>query len=135
MYDALPVTAFVRPYSDNMADAYAVADVVIGRSGAGTVTELGILGIPAVLVPYPHAKNHQIANARVLERHNTGVIIEEKDLNGGILRDKIFLLLQGKNSRKENQEKLKDDFISDAALRLADEAGRLADFKQDALKT
>ncbi|MBF0122893.1 MAG: undecaprenyldiphospho-muramoylpentapeptide beta-N-acetylglucosaminyltransferase [Candidatus Omnitrophica bacterium] len=124
-YSMLPVTAFIRAYSDNMAEAYSVADVVIGRSGAGTVTEVGLLGIPAVLIPYPYAKNHQIANARVLERYKTGVIIEEKDLNGDILRDKIFLLLQGKSSREENREKLKDDFASDAVIRLADEVDRL----------
>ena len=126
-YATLPIVAFIRAYSDNMADAYAVADVVIGRSGAGTVTELGLLGIPAVLIPYPHAKNHQIANARVLERHKTGVIIEEKDLNGGILRDKIFSLLQGKFSHEENQKKLKDDFAWDASSRLVDEVDRLGD--------
>lgn len=63
-YDGACVTAFI----DDMADAYAWADVALCRSGAGTVAELCAAGLPAVLVPFPHAAHdHQAANARVLE--------------------------------------------------------------------
>ena len=60
----LPVKAYA--FIDNIGDAYAAADVIIARAGAATVTELGLLGIPAVLVPYPFAGNHQKYNADVL---------------------------------------------------------------------
>jgi len=127
-YRTLGVKALVREYMDHMAVAYAAADLVIGRSGAGTVTELGLLGIPAVLIPYPGARDHQKYNARVLERLGTSSIIEEKSLRQGILRDKIFAQLRRDpdgSVRVRNREKLKDDFVSDGAERLCDELLRL----------
>ncbi len=124
-YRQFSCPVFVSEYWENMAEAYAVADIVVGRSGAGTVTELGLLGIPAVLIPYPHAKNHQIENARVLERQNMAAIIQEKDLKGGLLRDKIFLMLEQRISREESQTRLKEDFAVDATDRLIAEIERL----------
>jgi UDP-N-acetylglucosamine--N-acetylmuramyl-(pentapeptide) pyrophosphoryl-undecaprenol N-acetylglucosamine transferase len=129
-YASLPLASFVRSFSGQMADLYSVADVVVARSGAGTVTELGLLGIPAVLIPYPHADEHQRANACVLKRLKTGVIIDEKDLNGDILRDKIFLLIQQMSSRAENQERAKNDFAPDAGERLSAEIDLLVRKKE-----
>jgi UDP-N-acetylglucosamine--N-acetylmuramyl-(pentapeptide) pyrophosphoryl-undecaprenol N-acetylglucosamine transferase len=126
-YRRLSFPFFVSEYWENMADAYAVADIVIGRAGAGTVTELGLLGIPAVLIPYPHAKNHQIENALILEQLKTVLIILEKDLKPGILRDKIFLVLEQGLSREEIRMKLREDFAADAVDRLVAEIERLAD--------
>jgi len=127
-YRALGVKALVREYMDHIAVAYAAADLVVGRSGAGTVTELGLLGIPAVLIPYPGAKDHQKYNARVLERSGTASIIEEKSLRRDILRDKIFSQLRRDPDgavRAGNRKKLKDDFVGDGAERLCDELLRL----------
>jgi len=127
-YRALGVTALVREYIDHIAGAYAAADLVVGRSGAGTVTELGLLGVPAVLIPYPGAGDHQKYNARVLERLGTALIIEEKCLRQDILRDKIFSQLRRDPSgsvRVQNREKLKGDFVCDGAERLCDEVLRL----------
>ena len=128
-YRALGVKAFVRDHTDEMPLAYAAADLVVGRAGAGTVTELGFLGVPAVLVPYPGAGDHQKYNARVLERLGTASIIEEKSLRQDILRDKIFSHLRRDpdgSARARNREKLKDDFVGDGAGRLCDEVLRLA---------
>jgi UDP-N-acetylglucosamine--N-acetylmuramyl-(pentapeptide) pyrophosphoryl-undecaprenol N-acetylglucosamine transferase len=120
-YSQLSFPFFVCEYWENMAEAYAVADIVIGRAGAGTVTELGLLGIPAVLVPYPYAKNHQIDNARILVQLKTVLIILEKDLKPGMLRDKIFSIIEEGLSREKNRKKLKEDFAVDAADRLVTE--------------
>jgi len=120
-YRRLSFPFFVCEYWENMAEAYAVADIVIGRSGAGTVTELGVLGLPAILIPYPFAKNHQIDNARVLERLKTVLIILEKDLKPGILRDKIFLVLGMGMDRAANRKKLSNDIAADAEDRLVTE--------------
>jgi UDP-N-acetylglucosamine--N-acetylmuramyl-(pentapeptide) pyrophosphoryl-undecaprenol N-acetylglucosamine transferase len=123
-YAVLGVKAFVREYMDRMALAYAAADLVVGRSGAGTVTELGLLGVPAVLIPYPGAMDHQKYNARVLERLGTASIIEEKCLRQDILRDKIFSQLKRDPSgsmRIKHRENLKGDFVHDGAERLCDE--------------
>ena len=49
-----------------MEAGYALADVAVARAGAVTVSELAAFGLPAVLIPYPHAGGHQRANAQVL---------------------------------------------------------------------
>ncbi len=121
VYGRFPSPFFLRDQIDTMADAYAVADVVVGRSGAGTVTELGLQGIPGVLIPYPHAKSHQTANAEVLERRGVAVIIQEKDLNPAALGAKIFLALSSSVTREERIRRLNGDMFSDAVRRLSDE--------------
>lgn len=73
-------------FIDDMADAYAAADVVVCRAGATSIAELTVLGIPAVLVPYPHATaDHQTENARALERTGGAVMIRDDDLDGPAL--------------------------------------------------
>jgi UDP-N-acetylglucosamine--N-acetylmuramyl-(pentapeptide) pyrophosphoryl-undecaprenol N-acetylglucosamine transferase len=80
-YQALGLTATVRDYLDDMASAYAAADVVVCRSGASTLAELAAQGKAAILIPYPHAAaNHQDANARVFERAGAAVRITQAEL-------------------------------------------------------
>ncbi len=124
-YVAIGVRALVREYMDTIEMAYAAADIVIARAGAGTVMELGLWAIPAVLIPYPGARDHQKYNAHVLERLGMAVIIEEKCLRQDILRDKIFAQIRRDTSsarRSIDRERLKAFFISNGAERLADEA-------------
>lgn len=72
-------TAFL----DGMADAYAVADLALCRAGASTVAELTLAGVPAVLVPYPHAAaDEQTANAAALEEAGAAVMVADADLDG-----------------------------------------------------
>ena len=60
----------------------AAADLVVCRSGALTVTEIAIVGVPAIMIPFPYAaENHQYYNAKTLEDAGAGMIIEEKDLS------------------------------------------------------
>ena len=73
-----------------MAEAYEWADLVIGRSGAMTVSELSAIGMPSILIPYPHAMdNHQLFNARFLEGKKATVVIDEKQLNPEHLAETI----------------------------------------------
>lgn len=72
----------VLPFLDDMADAYAAADVVVSRAGATTIAELTVLGIPAVLVPYPHATaDHQRGNAEVVMSAGAAVMIDDAALS------------------------------------------------------
>ncbi len=64
-----------------MQYAYSIADLVICRAGATTIAELQRFKIPAILVPYPFAYAHQLANARVLEKQGAAVIIRDEDFN------------------------------------------------------
>lgn len=73
-----PRRVVVVGYLAGMEEAYAAADLVVARSGASTVSELAALGLPAVLVPLPHAAGGvQEANARVLDRAGGAVVLEE----------------------------------------------------------
>ncbi len=73
----------VEPFIDDMAAAYAAADLVLCRAGATTVAELTVAGKPAVFVPFPHAThNHQVHNARFLERQGAALVVEESQLRG-----------------------------------------------------
>jgi UDP-N-acetylglucosamine--N-acetylmuramyl-(pentapeptide) pyrophosphoryl-undecaprenol N-acetylglucosamine transferase len=75
-------SAVILPFLDRMELAYAAADVVVCRSGAGTLAELAAQGKPAVLVPFPQAaEDHQTANARAAEARGAAVIIPEGDLD------------------------------------------------------
>ena len=77
----------VRPYLDDLSDAYAAADLVLARAGASTVGELAALGKPAILVPYPHAaENHQAANAERVAAAGAAVVVADRELEAGRLR-------------------------------------------------
>lgn len=78
-YECYGIRAEVLPFIDDIASAYRDADLVIGRSGAGTIAELTVLGKPSILIPYPFsANNHQLENAKELERAGAAVIIEDR---------------------------------------------------------
>jgi UDP-N-acetylglucosamine--N-acetylmuramyl-(pentapeptide) pyrophosphoryl-undecaprenol N-acetylglucosamine transferase len=72
----------VGPFIDNMAQAYAWADLVLCRAGASTVSEIAAVGIPAVFVPYPYAvDNHQTENALILQKLGAAWIIQQNELS------------------------------------------------------
>ena len=85
----LTISAFI----DDMAAAYAWADLVIGRSGASTVTEIAVAGRASILVPYPHHKDQQqLHNARWLSAAGAATIIEQQLLSGDRLATEISSL-------------------------------------------
>ena len=72
----------VAPYIEDMAEAYTWADLVLCRCGALTITELCIMGRPAILVPLPHAiDDHQTANARVLTDCGGATLLCQRDMD------------------------------------------------------
>jgi UDP-N-acetylglucosamine--N-acetylmuramyl-(pentapeptide) pyrophosphoryl-undecaprenol N-acetylglucosamine transferase len=73
-------------FIDHMELAYAAADVVVCRAGASTLAELTVLGLPSVLIPYPHATaDHQTANARSVSAAGGAVVVADADLDGARL--------------------------------------------------
>lgn len=75
-----PQRLWVGAFIDRMDLAYAASDLVVCRSGATTIAELTRLGKASVLVPYPHATaNHQVENARVLEREGAAAIVYDHE--------------------------------------------------------
>jgi UDP-N-acetylglucosamine--N-acetylmuramyl-(pentapeptide) pyrophosphoryl-undecaprenol N-acetylglucosamine transferase len=89
-YRAAGVDATVHSFTQEMAPIYEAADLAICRSGASTCAELGVFGIPALLIPYPHAvSDHQTANARALEKIGAADLIQEADCTVEWLGDYI----------------------------------------------
>jgi len=93
--DDLRLRYFVTPFiREEIGDVYALSDIVVGRSGAGTVAEICALGKPAVLVPLvPTGGDEQTKNAKRLADIGGAVIIKNADLTGPILLDTITRLL------------------------------------------
>lgn len=84
----------VVPYLHEMPQALAAADLVVSRAGAIGLAEITLRGIPAILVPYPHAsENHQEINARALETHGAALVIRDSELSGAGLSARIRELI------------------------------------------
>lgn len=87
-YQAMGIEADVSPFFGDMASRIGAANFVISRSGASTVSELSVIGRPSVLVPYPHALDHdQAANAAMLEAEGGASVKRQSDLSPEILAD------------------------------------------------
>ncbi len=84
-----------RPYPflrDEMLDALAVADLVVGRAGSSTLAEVTALGLPMVVVPYPHAAGHQRANAKVLADAGAARLVEDEAFDARALLEAAAIL-------------------------------------------
>jgi UDP-N-acetylglucosamine--N-acetylmuramyl-(pentapeptide) pyrophosphoryl-undecaprenol N-acetylglucosamine transferase len=117
--DKCALKRVIRPFIANIHEAYAAADLVVARSGAMTCGEITARGLPAVLVPYPHAKGHQEANARALEKAGSALVILEKELSDENLSQTVLALLK-------DTQRLKGMGESAKALAKSDAAGEIA---------
>jgi UDP-N-acetylglucosamine--N-acetylmuramyl-(pentapeptide) pyrophosphoryl-undecaprenol N-acetylglucosamine transferase len=96
-YAEAGVGAEVTPFIEDMAQAYADADLVICRAGALTISELAAVGVAAVLVPFPAAvDDHQTVNAQFLVREGAAVLIADRDLTPGRLAAELRSLCEGR---------------------------------------
>ncbi|MCX8073165.1 MAG: undecaprenyldiphospho-muramoylpentapeptide beta-N-acetylglucosaminyltransferase [Candidatus Binatia bacterium] len=99
-YAASGARARVCAFIDDMADAYAWADLVVCRAGATTLAELSTVGKPAILVPYPFAADdHQRANAEVWVREGAAEMILDCELSGERLAERIAALAKDPQRR------------------------------------
>ncbi len=97
----------VYPYIDRMEDVYSKADLVLCRAGASTIAELTAIGLPSILIPFPHsAGRHQELNAELLVKRGAAIMTDSGPLKlSNIIKDVIF-----------NPERLKT--MAQAALEL-----------------
>ncbi len=103
------------------------ADLVLSRAGAGTISEIALWGIPAILVPIPEEVSHdQRANAFAYQRTGACIVVEEKNLSANILFSQIENLMKN----KEERERMKLGALSfakpDAARIIAEELVNIA---------
>lgn len=95
----------VSPFIFQMAEAYAVSDIVVSRAGATTLAEITALGKPSVLIPFPYAAaNHQEMNARKLEKLQAAMLILDRELNGKSLAEAIRQLFRNSEIREKMRQ-------------------------------
>ena len=100
--------AKIVPYIYNMEEIMNIADLIVARSGAMTITEIANLGKPSILIPLPNVShNHQLYNAQVLEKIEAAKIILDNELKGENLQKKIMQILQGNTAKKMGENALK----------------------------
>jgi UDP-N-acetylglucosamine--N-acetylmuramyl-(pentapeptide) pyrophosphoryl-undecaprenol N-acetylglucosamine transferase len=110
-----------------MADAYAVADVAVGRAGMMTIAELCAWGIPSILIPLPTAAaDHQRGNARVMAEAGAAIHLPQAALAPGRLESALGSLLSDDARRAEMAARARARGRPDAGARIAALAGILS---------
>ena len=111
--------AKIEPFIENMAEAYAWADLVISRAGAMTISELIASNSLAILIPFPYAiDDHQKINAEILSKNEAGILLEEENLNPEAIDREIEAL--SKDKLHEMAKKLKSLKVSTPEQQIAD---------------
>lgn len=126
-YDALGIRAEVKSFFSDMAEQLSRAHMVISRAGASTVSELAAVGRPSILVPYPHALDHdQATNAATVSAEGGATIFKQAALTPQVLADELAaairdpkkLALAAKNAKKTGRPdaaKVLADILEDLA--------------------
>lgn len=120
-YERLGVEAEVVPFIQDMAGVYARASLAVSRAGATTLAELAIMGVPALLIPYPYAADdHQTTNGAWYAAGRGCLVLPESGLTGEILAQAIRQHLQ-------NPEELHTMAVNMKAMAIPDASGRIVD--------
>jgi len=120
----------VREYLPEMEHALALADVVIGRAGAGTVCELAALGLPAVYVPLPIGNGEQRLNAGPVVAAGGGLLVEDSALDADWVRTHLRVLLDGPDAAETRQRM----GAAAASVGVTDAAGRVVALVEEAAR-
>jgi len=116
----------LHPYIEPFADALAAADLAAARAG-GSIFELAAAGVPAVLVPYPHATaDHQSGNARWMADGGAAVVVPDAELDAGRLAREVRAILAEPGRLAAMSRSARALARPDAAERIADELVGLA---------
>jgi UDP-N-acetylglucosamine--N-acetylmuramyl-(pentapeptide) pyrophosphoryl-undecaprenol N-acetylglucosamine transferase len=117
----------VHGFINRMDLAYAAADVIVSRAGAGTISELCLVGKPVILVPSPNvAEDHQTKNAEALSKNDAAMLISDSKA-AKILVDVVINLISDKNRRDAYSENILKMADRDADVRIAEEVLKLTE--------
>ena len=107
---------------ERMGDVLAAADLVVSRSGAGALCELGCMKKPSILVPLPRSKSRgeQLGNAKYFADNGAALVIEDGQLNGEELAAVLHALLGDRKKLVEMGERAHSLFVPDAEAKIAD---------------
>ena len=118
----------IKSFINQMEVAYSAASLVICRSGAISLSELTAFGKAMILIPFPHAAgNHQEYNARALEEKNAAIIVLQKDLNSGILEEKVKNLIDNNDEIKKLEKYSKANSILNSTDNIVNQIMKIID--------
>jgi len=103
---------------EEMGAALTVADLVVSRAGGSSIGEYPYFGIPAILVPYPHAWRYQKVNADYLSKHGAAQMLEDEHLSEK-LTSLILELIRDNHQRTQMRQKMQSLANKDAATEIA----------------
>jgi UDP-N-acetylglucosamine--N-acetylmuramyl-(pentapeptide) pyrophosphoryl-undecaprenol N-acetylglucosamine transferase len=113
------ITATVFQFIDDIVSAYTVADFIVSRAGASALAEIMAVGLPAILVPYPHsADRHQELNARAVAETGAATMILNGEHSGNMLAERINSLLRDEQSLHLMRSRSKQFGKPDAAEKI-----------------
>jgi UDP-N-acetylglucosamine--N-acetylmuramyl-(pentapeptide) pyrophosphoryl-undecaprenol N-acetylglucosamine transferase len=119
-YTGLGCTARAEAFIEDMAEAYAWADLVVCRAGALTIAELAAAGLPAILVPYPHATDdHQTGNAAYLADAGAAILLPQPELNNEVLARELQRLGSDREVLLAMANRARELAVTDAAQQVA----------------
>jgi UDP-N-acetylglucosamine--N-acetylmuramyl-(pentapeptide) pyrophosphoryl-undecaprenol N-acetylglucosamine transferase len=114
------VDGVVSPFIEDMPGAFARADLVICRAGAGAVAELAAAGKPSILVPFPHSTDqHQLRNAEAFQKAGAAVLVLDHEMDGGRLFEEVEKLRTRPELLQRMGERARTFAHPDAARRAA----------------
>lgn len=120
----------IVPYIYNMEEVMNVADLIIARSGAMTITEVATVGKPAIFVPLPYvSQNHQEYNAKVLEKVGAAKIILNKDLKPELLNEEIEEIIKHPDKIKQMSKQAKQIAMQQVEDKIYEEIKKLCQSK------
>ncbi|MEP1444414.1 MAG: undecaprenyldiphospho-muramoylpentapeptide beta-N-acetylglucosaminyltransferase [Hyphomicrobiales bacterium] len=126
-YELMEIPAEVAPFFENMVGHIGDSHLVICRSGASTTAELAVIGRPAILVPYPHALDHdQAANAAALVENGGGWVKKQDGFTADWLAGELLRMMEDPSLLETAARNAKEQGRADAAQRLANAADALA---------
>lgn len=121
-YAQADIAAVVQPFITDMATAYEAADLVVSRAGATTLAELAVMGLPAVLIPYPFAADdHQAKNAAHYTRGGGALMFRQEEASPELLATRLHELLTGEDKLRRMGRAMHALGEPGAATRLVDE--------------
>jgi UDP-N-acetylglucosamine--N-acetylmuramyl-(pentapeptide) pyrophosphoryl-undecaprenol N-acetylglucosamine transferase len=119
----------VLPFISKMEYAYGVADLIISRAGAITISELCLIGKPVILVPSPNvAEDHQTRNAEALVSKKAALMIPDDQAREQLV-DQMLKLMEDGPLKQEISKNIKQLGIADASQRIADEVMKIIERK------
>ena len=120
----------ILPFISDMAEAYAAATLVVSRAGAGTISELQLLGKPSILVPSPNvAEDHQTKNAKALVARDAALMIPDSECEISLLPT-IESLILDENKLNSMSRAIKEMAIADSDEKIADQIEKLLNTRE-----